>query len=733
MLPVPPQAARTRVVDWAVLAVGAIGALIRVAYVLEAGDDPTIAHPILDCAILDIVARELAQGGDPWGGALTRPPLYPYMLAQVYAWTGGSIFAARVVQAVLGGITCALTVVLGRRLFDRRVAVAGGLIVACYGPLVFFDERLLASCVIVLCYLLALLAAVRAADKPVWYNWLLCGLAIGVAALARPTVGPFFVVVLLVWLLVTAIRRRSWLKHVLAACCLVVGCVLPIVPVTLRNYAACGEFVPISYLGGINLFIGNNPNSAETIAVRPGPEWDRLTRLPHAEGMVTPAQAERFFTRRVADYVWNQPGRFLLGLASKARLFCNSREMPRVLDPYLHRRYSNVLGVLVWRVGSFCFPFGVLLPLGVLGMCVGLRSAPQRVLAIGFAVAVAASVVLFFNASRYRLAMVPVLGLFAAWAVVWLGRQAALQQWRAFGLGVAAVLVMGVAVNAPVRAPSDRINYEAELYEELGRRLWLAEGDADGSEAAFLKALELAPESAEAYANASQITRRRGKVDLAIQYGRQGVALDGRSAVAHVALGEAYLQADSLDAAVAALQGAVAADPTWPEAHAVLGKALETAGRHAEALEHYRKAVHFQIYSLSYRLSVARALTKLRRYDEAVASLEGDIQQMGGHPDMLDELAWLLATCPDDDVRDCERARDLVERAITEGDPHSPVYRDTYAAALACEGQDWPAAVRSAEQAAVLARKRGLETLATDIEARAELYRRGQPCRNPIR
>ncbi|NIP87451.1 MAG: GlcNAc transferase, partial [Planctomycetales bacterium] len=70
---------------------------------------------------------ELALGGDPWQGAFARPPFYPYLLAGIYWVFGFSLTAVRFVQAILGGATCSLTYVLGRRLFDRRVGLAAGI------------------------------------------------------------------------------------------------------------------------------------------------------------------------------------------------------------------------------------------------------------------------------------------------------------------------------------------------------------------------------------------------------------------------------------------------------------------------------------------------------------------------------------------------------------------------------------------------------------------------------
>lgn len=742
---IPPRLDR-----W-MLAVGVLGTVVRLAYLCEGSQDPSFAHPIIDCAIYDAMARELVLDSDSWQGAFARPPLYPYFVAGIYWVFGFSLNAVRLAQAVLNGVTCSITFLLGRRLFDRRVGLAAGIIVALYGPMVFFDQRLLDSSLVVLCYTASLLLAVWAAADGrgvplgrTWYKWLATGLAIGVAAVARPNIGPFFVAFLLIWILVTAARQQRWRPQLAAAGCLIVGVVAPIAPVTIRNYVAGGEFVPISLFGGINLYIGNNPEAHRTIAIRPGPDWDRLARLPHADGMVSPARAQAWYLDRVSEYVHRQPGHFAAGLARKARLFCNAREVPRVLSPYLHRKYSSLLSLLTWQVGSFGFPFGVIAPLALLGMIVGYRDPPERVIPIGYVAAAALSVVLFFVASRYRLPIVPVLAVFAAWAVVWLRRQFTAGRRGAFVAGLATVIVAGVVVNLPTSAPTDGINFEAELYDDLGRRLASPlDQDYEGAENAFLKAAEITPDSAELYANLSEAARRQGRVSEAISYARRAVELHPELTAAHRALGQAWRDAGAADSAVAELRRAIALDPTHAGTHALLAQILVDQRHYDAAVEHYRQAVRFQWDYPVRHLDLAKMLVLQGAYADAVAALE-DAMRCTKSPAVIDALAWLLATCPDDDLRDPARALKLAAHVAVVRQPETdnPVFLDTLAAAHAANGDFAEAAAvasravgraRDAAAAAGGSAATAYEQLADSIEARRQLYLAGQPCRDPER
>ncbi|MCP4250240.1 MAG: glycosyltransferase family 39 protein, partial [bacterium] len=513
----PPEKARFAGLDRWLLGVGALGVVVRLLYLLEGSADPSFAHPILDCYIHDGIARDLLAGRNPWPEAFSRAPFYPYLMAAVYYLTGVSLTAMRCLQAVIGGLTCIITVLLGRRVFNRRIGLAAGVVVALYGPMVFYDQRLLASSLVVCTYLGVLLLAVRAVQDRGHRNWLYCGVALGVAALVRPTIAPFLLVVLLGRLGVGVIRRGDRLRHLAAAGLFVAGIVLPVAPVTVRNYVKSGRFVPIAYLGGINLYIGNNPEAEHTIATRPGWGWKAMRRLPHAEGQVSTKAAQDYFVDRVREYVITEPGDFVAGLARKAALLGSAREIPRVLDPYVHRDYSAVLGVLYWRLGSFCFPFGVLAPLALLGISVTWRRHAIG-LPLGYLAAGVAAVVLFFVTSRYRLPIVPVLALFAVSGVVWLRAQLADRRYRHLGAGLAVLLAAGVGVNWPQAAPSDRVSFASEFQSGLAQRLaW--EGDPEAAERAQREAVALAPELAVRHAGLALLLLDTERMDEAIAEG----------------------------------------------------------------------------------------------------------------------------------------------------------------------------------------------------------------------
>src|SRR5205823_241062 len=127
-------------------------------------------------------ARRIADGDWFGSGVFYQAPLYPYFLACVYRVLGDSPGTVRVVQALMGGLACALLAWTGTRLWGRHGAAAGA-ILAIYAPAIFLDGLLEKSALVTL--LFAALLAVVASVESDWRGWLAVGATLGLLSLAR--------------------------------------------------------------------------------------------------------------------------------------------------------------------------------------------------------------------------------------------------------------------------------------------------------------------------------------------------------------------------------------------------------------------------------------------------------------------------------------------------------------------------------------------------------------------
>ena len=523
---------------------------LRLGHVLALRDSPYFSRPVLDAETYYWAARALAAG-EAWAEPVYwHPPGYPYFLAAILWVAGPGFLVPRLVQAVLGALTAALTCVIGTRVFGRAVGLGAGLTVAAYGVLIYYDGELLAPSLAICLQMATLYCAVRAPTERAGRGWLAAGLLGGLTAVVNAPA-----LVLLPILALAARRRVGWV---------LLGAAVAVAPVTLRNWTESGELVLISSNFGINLYLGNNARYDAMVGMRPGRDWQALVRAPRLHGVAGAAPASRFFVKRVRAYARNDPVGFLSLQARKLGLLLDGTEIPRNQELYPARAWSPVLRVLLWKVSGLAFPFGLLLPLAAVGLVVGARRAPllaASVAALGLAVAA------FFVTARYRAPLVPLLALFAAAGVRWAVVEATLRARVAAAAGALAAALVANVGQGPM---ASRMNPDVEqglahwleregrrsealaLYERLAReaprsfdawygvaQLATALGQRAEADAALATIRTLEPEFLDTALLQARAALHAGCGPEAAAFARRATALDARSDLARAQLRQA--------------------------------------------------------------------------------------------------------------------------------------------------------------------------------------------------
>src|SRR5207249_3702445 len=147
---------------------------------------------------------------------------------------------------------------------------------------------------------------------------------------------------------------------------------------------------------------------------------------------------------------------FLRLQGKKLYLLLAGNEIPRNQEIYPARAYSPVLRALLWKVPGLAFPFGLLLPLAVVGLAVGSSRAPWLAAIVG---AYALAILAFFITARYRVPLVPFLLVFAAEGVRWFLRDARAPERAA---AAAAGVLLFLAVNLRQGPMPRTMNADAE-------------------------------------------------------------------------------------------------------------------------------------------------------------------------------------------------------------------------------------------------------------------------------
>ena len=355
---------------------------------------------------------------------------------------------------------------------------------------------------------------------------------------------------------------------------------------------------------------------------------------------------------------------------------------------------------------------------------------------------------LLFAALPSRLGLATAVAVFAV-ATLGAATHARNEVWRS-----RAALSDDAVAKSP-RNASARIERGA-LLEEQGRH---EEALAD-----FREAVRIDPGSARARARLAASLVGFGYAREALPHAREAAALDPTNAAAHAALGRIEAALGEHETAVAAYQRALALG-RQPALERRIGDSLLLLGRFEEAISHYRQAIAIDPGDDDARVGAGAALVELGRASDALAYLEEAVEsqpnprylahfadalwQQGDHAAALDalstavrvapdwpgatsRLAWMLATIPDAERRDPERAQRIARAALAQLGGPDAALQDALAAALAAAGR-FEEARAEAERAAEQASADRDAALAAAISARARGYARREVWREPPR
>ncbi|HYV86132.1 MAG TPA: glycosyltransferase family 39 protein [Patescibacteria group bacterium] len=208
--------------------------------------------PVGDALRYDLVARRVAAGGTfslPDGDRSTLAPGFPYALAGLYRLTGPDWGAARVMQAVLGALTSLFVASLGIQMAGPLAGLAAGLFHAFFPYSIALCGTLWSDPLATLLALLATLALVRTEG---WRGHALWGALCALAALTRPNLA----LMLPIGLFWVPAKTLVGFKRVVVA---TLAFLAVLAPWTARNWIVHERFVPITTVGGVMLWEGNNP------------------------------------------------------------------------------------------------------------------------------------------------------------------------------------------------------------------------------------------------------------------------------------------------------------------------------------------------------------------------------------------------------------------------------------------------------------------------------------------
>ena len=569
----------------------AIIVAIRAFYFSTLSNNIFFKNPILDSELYDWWAMKLASGQWLGNEAYFMGPLYPYFLGVVYSVIGHNMLGAAAIQLLIGAASIMLAFLIARKIAGNLVAATTALILALYGPLTFYDGLLLPEVLGIFANLGWLYLLIRRGTDFRVRGFFLAGILLGFSVLGRAT-ALFFVLAIGIWLLWALRVRLTRALSYLGA--LVLGILLIVVPVAVRNYAVSGDLVFVTSNGGFNFYLGNNENATglwlfdtrtlKEFRLAGGDVESDWTGKYQAEldtgRQLKPSEVSDYWFSKGMAFVREHPGRFLSLTLRKLLLFWNGFEIAQIEDYYLSKEMCPFPFLLI--------SFAIAGPLGLVGMILTARKSREFGLLQLFVVFYMLSIALFFVTGRYRIHVVPVLSIFSAYTLWWLAEQITRKSLVRVLLTLLMLVGALILTGKPVLSGLGFVSSKQAWHARLGLKLLNEPGQLDNAIRELQLATRVNPSDAASFDNLGLAYAKKNMLNEAVKAFEQAIAIDTTSVSALYNLALARQKSGDYEEASRLYQRALRLQPYHPKAHFNLALCLQRQGNLAQAAEQLR-------------------------------------------------------------------------------------------------------------------------------------------------
>jgi tetratricopeptide (TPR) repeat protein len=179
----------------------------------------------------------------------------------------------------------------------------------------------------------------------------------------------------------------------------------------------------------------------------------------------------------------------------------------------------------------------------------------------------------------------------------------------------------------------------------------------------FTQAVRVTKNNAIAHYNVGRVFVLEKNWAAAAEQFRAAVQINPKYDVAQTSLGGTLLELGQRPEAIEHLNAALRANPNQDNAHFNLALALAASGNHAAAGEHFAAVTRLVPTMANAHAGLSVSLARQGKTREAIQSCRDGLVLCPNTPDLLNNLSWLLATSPADELRNGEEATQLAAQA----------------------------------------------------------------------
>ncbi len=566
-----------------------VGIILRFIFVIETQNSPFFQTLFSDSKIYYDLALKICSGSWIGNEIFFMSPGYPYFLAIIFTIFGKSILAIRLIQIFMNSINIIFIYLIARNLHSKKAGYLAAGIAAVSSSFIFYSGAILLE--VVQTFILSLFL-VLVSNKGIIIksqNWLWAGLILGIASFFRANILLLFPV-MVGWFLIKIIKtssERNFIYHSLLYFSL--GCTIPVLLVTARNYLVGNDFVLISSNGGINFYLGNHEGAP---GIYKSPEdfdlFSDLSGEKYAERIsgkvLTPSEASSFWYQKSIKYIEQDPIDWLKLTGKKVLFFFDNNENPQsaIMDPsFFADNYSTILKLPL--PGFF-----VVFIMSVFGFALSWKNRKEYTLIYLFLLAYITATVLFFIVGRFRVAISPLFIVFAGIGLTEVYWVVKVKRYKKLIVpsGIAALFILGVCTLIP---EYNFNNYDA--YMNLGNSSF-EKHEYDEALSNFQKAVSLKAD-ANSYVLLGNAYAAKNDYKKAIESYYKAINQNPDYYLAYFNMGIAYTQIKNLGEAERLFAKTIELDSTFEQAYRNLAIIDYIKGDYKSSLFNFEKFLSF--------------------------------------------------------------------------------------------------------------------------------------------
>jgi spermidine synthase/tetratricopeptide (TPR) repeat protein len=249
-----------------------------------------------------------------------------------------------------------------------------------------------------------------------------------------------------------------------------------------------------------------------------------------------------------------------------------------------------------------------------------------------------------------------------------------------------------------------------------------ASGNKEKALAALNEALELNPSQSEAHRMLGAALCDQRQFEQSVPHFEATLSRHPDDAATRYNYGVALLSLKRLEEAQRQFERSLALRPANANAHRLMGMTLLNLGRVASATSHFQEAVRLNPEDPQLKDTLGLALYMSGQKAAAVTELRQGVAQHPNDSRLHLSLAWILATCNEQGLRNGVEAERLARAALKMMSAEDPLALDALAAAMAEQGR-FDEALATAGQASSLATQQGKTSQVAQIAKRIASYR----------